>query len=239
MGLLSSIFGSKVKVPKLKEIDIDKELDKAFQSVRERLPEAQQTAQSLGEADADTALAVLERFAPGTRDLISQQVSNLQSGLRGELPADVQRAVTDNAAARAQAGGFGGSRAAGNLELRDLGLTSLNRIDTAMAQTGQTLANFRNLGARGPTASSMFLSPAQRIGFEQNERNAQFNRDAMAAQARAQPDPIVSGLANTVGTVAGGALGGSGLASGLGGQIRNLFTKNRISPGLDPGGELG
>ena len=115
MGFLNKIFGDKVKVPKFKEIDPDAEIQKAFDSIQEQLPEAQRITKDIAEADADTALAVLERIAPGTQQVIQQQVSNLQAGLRGELPADVQRAITDRAAARSVGGGFGGSQFGRNL----------------------------------------------------------------------------------------------------------------------------
>lgn len=249
MSFLKSLFGSKVKIPKLKEIDIDQELDKAFRSIQERLPEAQRITQSIGEADTDTALAVMERFAPGTREIINKQTQNIQEGLRGELPADVQRAITDRAASRSFAGGFGGSQAAGNLELRDFGLTSLNRIDNAMNQANQTLMNFRNLGARAPSAGSMFLNPAQRIQFAQSERNAVFNRDMAAAKERAKASPVAKGMMDFASTIGGAALGVAtggaslglgGLAQGLGGKFGGLFGKNQgVSPSLDPGNELG
>jgi len=207
MGFLSSIFGSKVKIPKLKEIDIDQELDKAFKSIQERLPEAQRITQSIGEADTDTALAVMERFAPGTRDIINKQTQNIQEGLEGKLPADVQRALTDRAAAQSQAGGFGGSKAAGNLELRDFGLTSLNRIDNAMHQAGQTLLNFRNLGAQPQSASSMFFTPTQRLNFAIGERNAQYENALQIAEAKAQKDPVIAGLVQGSSKAAGAAIG--------------------------------
>lgn len=205
--MFKAIFGSKVKVPKLKEIDPDVEVQKAFDSIQEQLPQAQRISKNIAEADADTALSVLERIAPGTRDIIQQQVATIQSGLRGELPADVQRAITDRAAARSVQGGFGGSQFARNLELRDLGLTSLQRIDTAMGQSAQALAQFSQIAPRPQSVGGMFLSPQDRLNFAQGERNAMFQRDLEAAKIAAQPDPLVKGIAGTVGKVAGAALG--------------------------------
>ena len=210
MGFLNKIFGSKVKVPKFKEIDPDAEIQKAFDSIQEQLPEAQRITKDIGEADADTALAVLERIAPGTQQVIQQQVSNLQAGLRGELPADVQRAITDRAAARSVGGGFGGSQFGRNLELRDLGLTSLQRIDTAMGQSAQALQQYSSMAPR-MSVSSMFLMPDQKIALAQGERNMQYQRDLQEATFAAQPDPVMSGMAGTVakaaGVIGGGLLG--------------------------------
>jgi hypothetical protein len=171
-----------------------------------QLPEAQRITKDIGEADADTALAVLERIAPGTQQVIQQQVSNLQAGLRGELPADVQRAITDRAAARSVGGGFGGSQFGRNLELRDLGLTSLQRIDTAMGQSAQALAQYSSMVPR-TSVSSMFMSPSDRIAFAQGERNMQYQRDYAAAQERAKADPVTKGMAQVAAKVAGSAIG--------------------------------
>ena len=206
MGFLSKIFGSKVKVPEFKEIDPDVEVQKAFDSIQEQLPQAQRISRNIAEADTDTTLAVLEKIAPGTRDIIQQQVANLQAGLRGELPADVQRAITDRAAARSVQGGFGGSQFARNLELRDLGLTSLQRIDTAMGQSAQALSQYASMTPRS-SVGSMFLSPQARLTFAQGERNQRFERDMAAAQIAAQPDPVTRAVGGAVAKIGGAALG--------------------------------
>ena len=220
--MFKAIFGSKVKVPEFKEIDPDVEVQKAFDSIQEQLPQAQRISRNIAEADADTTLAVLEKIAPGTRDIIQQQVANLQSGLRGELPADVQRAITDRAAARSVQGGFGGSQFARNLELRDLGLTSLQRIDTAMGQSAQALSQYASMTPR-TSVSSMFLSPQDRLTFAQAERNQQFQRDYEAAKAKAAANPIAQGLFGAAvsigGAALGGALAGRALGSSIGGAI--------------------
>jgi hypothetical protein len=208
MGFLNKIFGSKVKVPKFKEIDPDKEIDEAFKSIQQRLPEGQRVARSIAEADTETALAVLEQFAPGSQAAIQQQMQNIQAGLRGELPEDVQRLITDRAAAQAFAGGFGGSGAARALELRDLGLTSLQRIDTAMGQSAQAFQTIRGLMPQQQSVGSMFLMPGQRIALAQSERNMQYQRDLAAAQERAKASPVASGLFNAAVSIGGAALGG-------------------------------
>jgi hypothetical protein len=208
MGFLNKIFGDKVKVPKFKEIDPDKEIDEAFKSIQQRLPEGQRVARSIAEADTETALAVLEQFAPGSQAAIRQQMQNIQAGLRGELPADVQRFIIDRSVAQARQGGFGGSGMARALELRDLGLTSLQRIDTAMGQSAQAFATIRGLMPQQQSVGSMFLSPAARINLAQSERNMQYQRDLAAAQVAAQPDPVMGGIAPTIAKVAGVGLGG-------------------------------
>jgi len=225
MGFLSKIFGSKVKVPEFKEIDPDAEIQKAFDSIQEQLPEAQRITKDIGEADADTALAVLERIAPGTQQVIQQQVSNLQAGLRGELPADVRNLIIDRSAIQSQFGGYSGSQAAGYNQLRNLGLTSLDVIDRASNQAAQALQQYSSMVPR-TSVSSMFMSPSDRIAFAQGERNQQFQRDMAAAQERAKADPVTKGMAQVAAKVAGSAIGaavggpaGAQMGSQMGGSM--------------------
>jgi len=217
MGLLGKIFGEKVKVPEFKKIDIDQEIQDTFKSITSQLPEAQKALVGLGESQADVSLAVLERVAPGTQATINKLTENIQSGLRGELPQDVVDQVQNQAAARSFSQGIAGSEAASNFTLRDFGLTSLQRINQAQSQATQAISLFQNI-APAPNVSSFFLNPQQRLGFLQQERNAEFQRDNLAAQAKAAPDPVFAGVANVVGQVGGAALGtflgGLGGASG-------------------------
>ena len=217
MGFLNKIFGDKVKVPKFKEIDPDAEIQKAFDSIQEQLPEAQRITKDIGEADADTAMAVLEKIAPGTAENIRLQTRNIQAGLRGELPEDVRNLITDRSASRAQFGGFGGSQFGRNLELRDLGLTSIQRIDTAMGQSAQALQQYSSMVPR-TSVSSMFMSPQQRVAFAQGERNQQYQRDLAAAQVAAQADPVTGGLVKAGATLIGGAIGGP-MGASMGSQM--------------------
>jgi hypothetical protein len=226
MGFLKDIFGSKVKVPKFKEIDPDAEIDKAFRSIQQRMPEGKRVARSIAEADAETALAVLEQIAPGTRENIKLQTENIQAGLRGELPEDVQRFIIDRSVAQARQGGYGGSQAATFGELRNLGLTSLQRADVAMNQSAQMLASMRSLMPQQQSVANMFLTPGQRIDFVRSERDAKLRRDMAAAQAKAAPDPVVKGLASVGAKVAGSAIGaaiggpaGAQMGSQMGGSI--------------------
>ena len=208
MGVLNKIFGDKFKVPKFKEIDPDAEIAKAFRSTQQRMPEGKRVARSIAEADAETALAVLEQIAPGTRENINLQTGNIRAGLRGELPEDVQRFIIDRSVAQARDGGFGGSQAATFGELRNLGLTSLQRADVAMNQSAQMLSSIRSLMPQQQSVANMFLTPGQRIDFVRSERNAKLQRDMAAAKAAAQPDPVTAGVAPAIAKFAGVGLGG-------------------------------
>lgn len=229
MGLLGKIFGEKVKVPEFQKIDIDKEIENTFKSISAQLPEAQQAFEGLGTAQADVSLAVLERVAPGTRETIDKLTSTIQEGLSGELPDDVIDLVQDQAAARSFDRGIAGSEAAANLTLRDFGLTSLDRINRAQGQATQAISLFNNL-APAPNVSSFFLNPAQRLSFLQNERNAEFQRDNLAAQAKAAPDPFLSKVAGFALQVGGTALGAKLGSLGGGGQAAASAPSSVVSP---------
>jgi hypothetical protein len=225
MGFLNKIFGDKVKVPKFKEIDPDAEIQKAFDSIKEQLPEAQRITRNISEADADTQMAVLEKIAPGTAENIRLQTKNIQAGLRGELPEDVRNLIIDRSAVQSQFGGYSGSQAAGYNQLRNLGLTSLQRMDTAMNQGAQALAQYSSMVPR-MSVSSMFMMPNQRIALAQGERNQQFQRDYASAQVAAQPDPVTSAMAGTVAKAAG-VLGGGLLGA------KTSFGKSFLGLGKD------
>ena len=65
----------------------------------------------------------------------------------------------------------------------------------------------------------MFLTPQQRIGVVERENVHKFERDLMAAQVAAQPDPIMAAVGNGLSSI-GGALvsAGSGSFGGGGGS---------------------
>lgn len=114
-------------------------------------------------------------------DSLQRQVgANALSFSRGELPADVVSSIGRAAAQRGIQSGFGrGLIGAGpgsqisNLNLRNLGLTSLD-----LSKFGTNLAMQANQQAAALTPAlfrpeSLMVSPQQAIGFDQNQVNAQ------------------------------------------------------------------
>lgn len=233
MGLLSDVFGSRPKLPKFRPVNIDDEVRKTIAANRANLTDATALARDTASADTAIALQSLEQFAPGSRDVISGLVNNIQSGLRGELPADVQRQISDQANATAFAGGFGGSAAGRNLGLRDFGLTSLQRSNQAIAQAGQALALFGQLAPRSFGVGSSFLTPGQRINALQAERNAQFQAESQRALANAGPNPVAAGLAGPLGKL-GGAFIGAAFPSVFGGGDSTFGNRFGNNLGLNP-----
>lgn len=232
MGVLSKLFGKRVKTPELKQIDADAEIRKGIDVAIENAGRAAEAAAAVGESSVDAALARLERISPGAGDILRDLASNVRSGLRGELPEDVNRLVRDTANSRAFSQGAAfDSGFRRNTTLRDLGLTSLDRIDRAINQGQQVLASFNNFMGPQVNASSFFLTPSQRLNFIQSERNAKFNRDASAAIAEAQADPRFAAVGSVVSKVAGPAIG-MGLGKlgvpGFNPETGEMETKNTI-----------
>lgn len=231
MGFFEDVFGDKVKAPSFKEIDIDKEIQDNIQSVLDNVDKAGEASRELGMTQAEATLAVLERFMPGSRALISQAQARVAEGLRGEVPEDIAQRLSDRANANALASGYGFDSGRGrNLALRDLGLASLSRIDTAIQQSQQLLQTVQGLMGPIPYASNFFLTPQQRISFRQSERNAKYQADLTRNTLRAAADPTMQAFGkigmNMISTATGSWVAGLGGESGAG------------AGGMSPGGFL-
>lgn len=212
---LSALFESKPDVPSFHWIDLaQQQLDTAAGNLGV-LPQAEemggQVNQFLRGERAKTLAGI-----PGLSDLESLQTGNLRSWLRGELPADVAAQVQRRANSQAFAGGYGGSGMAQNLEARDLGLNSLQLMQSAMPLAGAYTsreAAMRQIPEFNP--ASMFLDPMRAAQFNAQQANQQFQRDWLANRVAAQPDPWQQTLMSDVGSLDAllGTAGGSYLDS--------------------------
>lgn len=207
-------FGKKPTVPNFNAISPDLVQADTVAGNAAALPGIEALARKYNEFTMEQLKRAANFAVPGGFDTAGK---NILSALRGELSPDVSAAVGSSAIAKGFQMGFGGGRSGigRNLVLRDLGLAS-----AAIQQQG--LSNFLNFTKTFQSAqldpSSMFFSPTQRLGFAQSERNSQFNRDLLAAQIEAAPDPwmkaITEGLIHdenqamsTAGSIAGKAAG--------------------------------
>lgn len=111
---------------------------------------------------------------PGNAGLEQQSSNNIGSLLRGEIPADVLRQLTQQSAERGVAMGSPGSDNANSELLRSLGLTSLG-----LQQQGQqnlSAADARNPGAPIFDPTSQLLTPYQagQLGLGQGQQNIEW-----------------------------------------------------------------
>lgn len=170
----------------------------------------------LGQLSTGELMRALEIALPGYGGLLRKGTKQIASQLKGELPADVSTLVTRRAAERAVAGGFGGSGMGRNLELRDLGLTSLDVINQALPVAERWMAQ-----AQGRTFdfSRMFLPLETAIAGEEEN----FQTALLEAGIEAAPDPAARGIFDTGMSILGMALSAYGGGAGYQGTYRPQY----------------
>ena len=217
-GLLSK--GSKPKIPELKPIDFAAEQRQAIQQNIASLEPATELAQKTTAAEQSQLEAQLRRAIPGYDQLVKQAGANIGAALRGEISPEVSAQVQRSTAGRALSGGFGAGSGFGRaLTARDLGLTGMQIQNQGLAQAQNFIQQQRAFGMVQPfSVSSMFITPAQRIGAIQEQQARMYGRDLTAAQVAAAPSPMQqaaqTAFTNFGGTV-GGALSQYGMYQGL------------------------
>ena len=215
--LLGGLFGpKKVKVPELKPIDFAGEQRQAIQQNIASLEPATELATKTTAAEQGILEAQLRRAIPGYDQLIAQAGKNIGSALRGEVSQDVASQLQRSSAGRALSGGYGaGSGVGRNLAARDFGLTSMQIQNQGLAQAQNFIQQQRTMGMAQPfSVSSMFITPNQRIGFMQQQQQAQYARDMAAAQVAAQPSAMKQAFGSAI-TQFTGTTGGAMFQRGL------------------------
>jgi hypothetical protein len=220
-SLFGGLFGGKKpKVPELKPIDFAKEQQQAIQQNIASLEPATELARKTTAAEQSQLETQLRRAIPGYDQLVSQAGQNIAASLRGEISPEVSAQVQRSTAGRALSGGFGAGSGFGRaLTARDLGLTGMQIQNQGLAQAQNFIQQQRAFGMVQPfSVSSMFITPAQRIGAIQEQQARMYGRDLTAAQVAAAPSPMQqaaqTAFTNFGGTV-GGALSQYGMYQGL------------------------
>jgi len=188
-------------------LDTTKTATEAINGIFQNLPGAEGIASQTNQFNQDQLDSILESIVPGYKAGQSQRAKNSEALLRGELPADVASRVERKAAERSAAGGYGGSRAAANLTLRDLGLTSLDAMQAGdrMFQgqvSGTPRANLVN------PLDWVGLNPTQLVGLREQERMDKMDRLTGVAKAPTSRDVWSKALTDIGGEVQGMGAGG-------------------------------
>jgi hypothetical protein len=188
-------YGSKPKVPVYDAVDPTAEQLGAIAGNQAALPGAQKLAEQTNAFNIGQLQKALETIIPGYSSIKGKQSDIVQSMLRGELPRDVQDAVQQAAASRAVGGGYGGSGMNRNLVARDFGRTSFDITQQGLDSATRWMAATASMAAPAlMDVTSMFLTPQQRIAYSFQNKENQFNRDWMANQVKAAPDPFKAAL---------------------------------------------
>jgi len=210
--------GKKVKVPQFKKVDVEAEQKAAIKGNIASLTSANELAQKTTSAEQSLLENQLRRAIPGYDQMLGQMSSNIGSALKGELNPDVMANLQRSSAGKnlmsgaGAASGFGTARTA-----RDFGLTSMQMQNQGFAQAQSFMQQQRTMGMAQPfSASSMFISPTQRLNISLQENQSEFNRNMSAAQVAAQPDPMMAALGGTMSNMGGMAFG-RGLSGAMAG----------------------
>lgn len=240
VGRALGSFGRKPKIPELPNI-VPEDIQKATTAGNlAALPGLEALGSGVDQFNFDQLAKALSFWSPGA---LGKLQNTIAAQLSGEIePEDTARAIS-NATAAGYGRGFGptfgmnfgiGRRAVG----RDL-------LFGVEQQKQRGLSNLMSLYQAGPRpfdVTSMFFSPQQRLAFAFQDRAAKFQRDLMAEQVAAAPDPADVALGEafdnffeTWKNVGMGALGsiGGGMGGGGGGSP-NMYRGSPQGHDWDP-----
>lgn len=214
MGLLSKIFGEKVKTPEFTSIDIDEAQEGAADANIGIIPKASRLALSQQKADQATLLQGLRSAIPDYDEMVSGERSIIADMMAGKLP-NRDRIVDLRAA---QHLGQAGSEFARYGTARDLGISELDLMTQGLGQARAFKQQQAQVGMAQPmSVGYMFQTPQQRLAHLTSERNMEFQRNMFDAKMKAAPDPIYSGITKTAMSALGAWAGASAFGSTLGG----------------------
>ena len=189
MGLIGGLIQKRPNVPEFKPVDAQAEQIKAISGNQAALAKASELASGVNSANQDALLESLKKAIPGYEKISANASKLVEDYTAPGIPKDIQDLIRRKSTARALEGGFGGSQAATNLELRNLGLTGLELAGKKLGAAESWLGFARqNIMAPQFDVSSMFLSPQQQISLAVGER------DKRIAESRL----LDSGLAYTI-----------------------------------------
>lgn len=217
--------GEKPVVPEFVPIDPSAEALKAIKGNIANFEDIASLTKSVNQLNTDQIKSMLSAIAPEWQSIQSKQAGLIQSELAGEVPQDVQDFIQRSSASRSLAGGYGQSGMAGNLNLRDLGLTSLQQTEKGFSHAQQWMQAAQSKVPAQFNAAAMFVTPGMQTQVAQSNNEFGFRRNWLQNQIDAAPDPLaaaygqsllniesqVMSLAGTAASMyTGGAFGGGG-----------------------------
>lgn len=228
------------RIPNPETVDWRNILEQVQSTNFNSLPLNLATANRVNEFNTNQFLKGANKIQPYFNQLQDQIGRNALSFSKGELPADVVSSVGRAAASRGFASGIaGGARgggfntALGGLNLRNLGLTSLDlsKFGTGVAMQANT--NASNMVPRLFDPASQMVSPAMGIGAEFNNAgiindwnkantmiaNAEEtgNTDILNSILQAQTGLRLQGELNQAKSIQAASSSIAGIAGGMGG----------------------
>ena len=215
MGLFSSIFGKKPKMPEFTPVSYSDAQKDSIAMNRASVGEAGEMTKEAWEADWAVKEKALKDAIPGYEEMVTGEKDIISDMMAGKLPKSVQDRLKDRRASLGIGGGYAGTQFAGAQTARDLGISELDLIQQGL---GQSAAYTQRRGAEMPVVQSvysMFSTPQQTLAHRTSERNLKFQRDTAASKIAAAPSPVGAGLFNT-------AMFGVGMAGGFGPALSGI-----------------
>jgi hypothetical protein len=176
---------------------------------------------------------LMETAYPGITNLKKLGTEQIQSFLHGEIPQDVSEQLQRIGAEKGAASGTTGSPFNRALTARDLGLTSLSLIQGGLSAAERWITQ-----ARSQTFdfSRMFYGPEDTQRQAENE----WNRQWLAAQVAASPNPQARGEFDSQMALLGMVLSAYGGGPGYQGTYRSPYQGGTAGPyGAYQGGMAG
>ena len=227
--------GKKVKVPTFQRVNTEKEQEAAIKQNIASLQSGTELATKTTAAEQTLLEQQLRRAIPGYDQLISQASENIGANLRGEMSPEAKRNVQRFAAQQSLGSGYGSASGMGTFgAIEKYARGSEARQQAGLAQAQSFIQQQRTMGMAQPfSVSSMFISPNQRIGFMQQQQQAQYARDMAAAQVAAQPSAMKQAFGSAI-TQFTGTTGGSMYQRGLTQMAGNQSPYSSYNPQNDP-----
>lgn len=186
LGSKGGAYGGRVDVPGFSQIDIDDVAKDTIAGNSDTLDSATSLA---GRTNASQRALNIAGLGPDYARQMGAATSVIDNQLAGRLDDSVLNQISDRAAARGFSMGTPGSGFTRNLELRDVGLTSMQQTEKGLASLNSFWTMRQSLELpQAMQISSLFITPAQRLAHVTGERDSQWNRDMSAAQAWSAPD---------------------------------------------------
>lgn len=182
-NFITGLFTSAPEVPKFKPVVPGAEAAKATAANIANFQEISKVASATNQFNQDQVNQMMASAIPGYESMKSGIGSNINSWLKGEIPADVQGQIGRNAAYSSLSGGFAGSEMARNLVARDLGLTSLDIMQKGVDAGSRWLETAKRTAVAPQfDVTSMFVSPQQQMDAATYNSQGKFQRNWMKNQ---------------------------------------------------------
>lgn len=195
------------------------------------LPGAEKLGSQINTYNQDQLTSLLAKSIPGYASIQDQIGKNLLAGTRGELAPGTVDWLKRITAEGAVASGTQGSQAANFSAAENIGKTA-EQIQSDATTSFERWSQVSKANAVPQTfdLSSMFLSPSQRIGVEEQRSGLNFQASLRNAAIQAATDPFMKALAGDLGSTVDEGV--SMIGSYLGGMSTNSGNVN--SPNYTP-----